>query len=256
MGIVYIVGAGPGDAELITVKGLKCIEKADVILYDRLVNIELLKYAKPDAQLISCGKLPNCHTMQQNTINLELVKYAKEGKIVTRLKGGDPLMFGRGGEEAAACQEAGVPFEFVPGITSGIATPAYAGIPVTHRDYSSSVAMITGHRKEGAEDNTNWESLAKGVDTLVIYMGIRNLKYISEQLMTEGKSKDTPVALIHYGTTINQRTVTGTLEKIHEVAEREQVKNPSIIVVGEVVRLREQLKWFEQNQDLLAVGGV
>lgn len=256
MGVVYIVGAGPGDVDLITMKGIKCIEQADVILYDRLVNKELLKYAKVSTELISCGKLPNCHTMEQNTINLELVKYAKQGKIVTRLKGGDPFIFGRGGEEAAACQEAGVPFELVPGITSGIAAPAYAGIPITHRDYSSSFAIITGHRKDGVEDSTDWESLAKGIDTLVVYMGMKNLKYITQQLMAYGKSKNTPVALIHYGTTINQRIITATLETIYEAAEHEQVKNPSIIIVGEVVRLREQLKWCDQDKDLLAAGGM
>ncbi|HWK21625.1 MAG TPA: uroporphyrinogen-III C-methyltransferase [Ureibacillus sp.] len=256
MGIVYIVGAGPGDEELITVKGLKCIEKADVIFYDRLVNIDLLKYAKKDAQLISCGKLPNCHTMQQNTINLELVKYAKKGKIVTRLKGGDPFIFGRGAEEADACQEAGVPFEIVPGITSSIAAAAYAGIPVTHRNFSSSFAVITGHRKEGEVDNIRWDSLAKGVETLAIYMGMKNLHYITEQLITHGKSKDTPVALIHHGTTKNQRTVIGTLETIYELALQEQVKNPSMIIVGEVVRLRDKLNWFEKNQNLLAANVI
>ena len=256
MGIVYIVGAGPGDIDLITVKGLKCIEQADVILYDRLVNKELLKYAKEGTQLISCGKLPNCHSMQQNTINLELVKYAKQGKVVTRLKGGDPFIFGRGGEEAMACQVAGVPFEIVPGITSGIASPAYAGIPVTHREFSSSFAIVTGHHKEGEKDHTNWDALAKGVDTLAIYMGMKNLSYITEQLMKHGKSKDTPVALIHYGTTSKQRKVIATLETIFAAAQREQIKNPSMIVVGEVVRLNESLSWFENSQDLLAVGGM
>lgn len=255
MGIVYIVGAGPGDVDLITVKGLKCIEQADVILYDRLVNKDLLNYAKEGAELISCGKLPDCHTMKQNTINLELVKYAKQGKIVTRLKGGDPFIFGRGGEEAMACRLAGVPFEVVPGITSGIASSAYAGIPVTHRDYSSSFAIITGHRKEGEPDKTNWAALAKGVDTLAIYMGMKNLQYITTELIANGKKKDTPVALIHYGTTAQQRTVTGTLETIYEIAQREQIKNPSMIIVGEVVRLREQLNWFEQNSNLLAAAG-
>ena len=256
MGIVYIVGAGPGDEELITVKGLNCIKQADVILYDRLVNKDLLNYAKPDALLISCGKLPNCHTMQQNTINLELVKYAKEGKIVTRLKGGDPFIFGRGAEEAASCQEAGIPFEVVPGVTSGIAAPAYAGIPVTHRDYSSSFAVITGHRKEGEADNIRWESLAKCVDTLAIYMGMKNLNYITNQLIAHGRSKDTPVALIHQGTTSLQRTVVGTLETIFEIAMKEQVKNPSMIIVGEVVRFREKLNWFENRENYFAASAL
>nr|WP_106780731.1 uroporphyrinogen-III C-methyltransferase [Lysinibacillus timonensis] len=256
MGIVYIVGAGPGDEELITVKGLKCIEKADVIFYDRLVNKDLLKNAKSDALLISCGKLPNCHTMQQNTINIELIKYAKQGKVVTRLKGGDPFVFGRGAEEAATCREAGVDFEIVPGITSGIAAPAYAGIPVTHRDFSSSFAIITGHRKEGEVDTVRWDSLAKGVDTLAIYMGMKNLKYITSQLITHGKNSDTPVALIYEGTTTNQRTITGTLGTIYEVAIQNQMKNPSMIIVGEVVTLREKVKWFDENDQYLVVGNL
>ena len=153
MGKVYLVGAGPGDPELITVKGVRCIQQADVILYDRLVNQELLDYAKPNVELINCGKLPNYHLLQQETINRFLVKYAQKGKTVTRLKGGDPFVFGRGGEEAEVCEKAGVPFEVVPGITAGIAAPAYAGIPVTHRDYSSSFAIITGHRKAGEDDD-------------------------------------------------------------------------------------------------------
>ncbi|MEK9198471.1 uroporphyrinogen-III C-methyltransferase [Lysinibacillus halotolerans] len=256
MGTVYIVGAGPGDEELITVKGLNCIKKADVILYDRLINPNLLKYAKKGAEIISCGKLPNCHTMQQNTINLELVKYAKQGKIVTRLKGGDPFIFGRGGEEAEACINAGVPFEIVPGITSSIATAAYAGIPVTHRNYSSSFALITGHRKQGETDNMNWSALASSIDTLAIYMGMRNLKHITEQLIANGKSKETPVALIHKGTTAFQRTLVGTLDNIEEMAKQEQITNPSMIIVGEVVRLREKLNWFESSVQLLVVNDI
>ena len=247
MGVVYIVGAGPGDEELITVKGLKCIEKADVILYDRLVNKDLLKYAKKGAKLVSCGKLPNCHTMQQNTINIELVKYAKEGNIVTRLKGGDPFIFGRGAEEAAACEEAGIRFEIIPGITSGIAAAAYAGIPVTHRDYSSSFAIVTGHTKEGEPENIKWESLAKSVDTLAIYMGMKNLSDITSRLIQHGKSEDTPVALIHRGTTKSQRTVIGTLNTIVEKAQHEEIKNPSMIIVGEVVNLSYKLNWFDEG---------
>lgn len=249
MGKVYIVGAGPGDVELITVKGLKCIQKADVILYDRLVNNDLLHYAKPDAELINCGKLPDYHLMQQETIHKFLVKYAKKGKIVTRLKGGDPFVFGRGGEEAEACRQAGVPFEVIPGITAGIAAPAYAGIPVTHRHHSSSFALITGHRKEGDEDNTQWEALAKGIDTLAIYMGVKNLSYIRQQLLLHGKDPDTPAALIYCGTLASQKTVVGTLETIAEIAEREQITNPSMIVIGDVVKLHHKVSWFEPAID-------
>ena len=171
MGKVYIVGAGPGDPDLITVKGLKCIEKADVILYDRLVNKELLSYAKPEADLIYCGKLPNYHTMKQETIHTFLIKYAKR-KSCNAVKRGDPFVFGRGGEEAEALAKQGISFEIVPGISSGIAAPAYAGIPVTHRDASASFAIVTGHRKEDAEEEVKWENLAKGVETLAVYMGL------------------------------------------------------------------------------------
>jgi uroporphyrin-III C-methyltransferase len=249
MGKVYLVGAGPGDPELITVKGLRCIQNADVILYDRLVNKELLNYAKPGVELINCGKLPNYHLLQQETINRFLVKYAKKGKMVTRLKGGDPFVFGRGGEEAEACQKAGVPFEVVPGITAGIAAPAYAGIPVTHRDYSSSFAMITGHRKEGEDDNIKWESIAKGIDTIAIYMGVKNLPYIRNKLLEHGKNPNTPAALIHWGTLQNQKTAIGTLETIVETAEREQITNPSMIVIGDVVQLHDKINWFEAAKE-------
>lgn len=247
MGKVYLVGAGPGDPELITVKALKSIQKADVILYDRLVNKELLTYAKKGADLIYCGKLPNYHTMKQDTINHFLVRYAASGKVVVRLKGGDPFVFGRGGEEAEACAKKGIPFEIIPGITSGIAAAAYAGIPVTHRDASSSVAFVTGHKQNNQLEDEKWESLSKGIDTLAIYMGVSNLPYIKEKLIQYGKSKDTPVALVHWGTTEVQKTVTGTLDTIVEIVENEKIENPSMIIVGEVVRYREKIQWFEQK---------
>jgi uroporphyrin-III C-methyltransferase len=250
MASVYLVGAGPGDPELITVKGLTCIQQADVILYDRLVNEQLLTNAKEGADLIYCGKLPNYHTMQQETINHFLVKHAKKGKVVVRLKGGDPFIFGRGGEEAESLAKHNIPFEIVPGITSGIAAPAYAGIPVTHRDLSASFAIVTGHRRKGKEDTTNWEALAAGVDTLAIYMGVGNLSYIVDQLTKHGKSPQTPVALVQWGTLEDQRTVTGTLATIVKVVEESEIQNPSMIVVGEVVNLREKLQWFEQKEVL------
>lgn len=247
MGKVYIVGAGPGDVELITVKGLRCIQEADVILYDRLINNELLSYAKPSAKLIFCGKLPNRHAMIQENINLSIVQHASQGKVVTRLKGGDPFVFGRGAEEAEVLAENGIPFEIVPGITSGIAAPAYAGIPVTHRELGSSFAIVTGHMREGKDDSIQWDSLAKGIDTLAIYMGVGNLPYICTQLLKHGKAATTPVALVHMGTYEQQYTVTGTLETIVEVVQKEKVKNPSIILVGEVVKLREKIAWFEEK---------
>ncbi|BCB03806.1 uroporphyrinogen-III C-methyltransferase [Bacillus sp. KH172YL63] len=247
MGKVYLVGAGPGDPELITVKGLKTIQEADVILYDRLVNKELLSYAKKGADLIYCGKLPDYHTMKQETINRFLIRYASNGKTVVRLKGGDPFVFGRGGEEAEALSKKGIPFEIVPGITSGIAAAAYAGIPVTHRDASSSVAFVTGHKKDHELEDEKWESLAKGIDTLAIYMGVGNLPYIKEKLTQYGKCRHTPVALVHWGTTDVQRTVTGTLDTIVEIVEKEKIENPSMIIIGEVVRYRERIQWFEET---------
>ncbi len=245
MGKVYLVGAGPGDPELITVKGLRCIQQADVILYDRLINEQLLSFAKRDADLIYCGKLPDYHTMKQETIHHFLVKYAKKGKIVTRLKGGDPFLFGRGGEEAQALMKHDIPFEIVPGVTSGIAVPAYAGIPVTHRDFSGSVAFVTGHRRIDATDAVQWEHLAKGVDTLVIYMGVKHLSSICKQLQRYGKRPQTPVAIIQWGTLPEQKTVVATLQTIVDVVKKQPISNPSIIIVGEVVQLHEHLQWFE-----------
>lgn len=250
MGKVYIVGAGPGDPDLITVKGLRAIKEADVILYDRLINKQLLTYAKPDAELIFVGKLPNYHGVIQDRINTLLVEHGKKEKVVTRLKGGDPFVFGRGAEEAEVLAEAGVPFEIVPGITSGIAAPAYAGIPVTHRDHSSSFAIVTGHMREGKDDSIKWESLATGIDTLAIYMGVGNLPYICKQLIKHGKPADTPIALIHWGTTDVQKTVTGTLDTIVEMVQQEKVENPSMMVIGEVVKVREKIQWFEKEQYL------
>jgi uroporphyrin-III C-methyltransferase len=257
MGKVYIVGAGPGDPDLLTIKGLRCIQKADIILYDRLVNKSLLDEAKPNATLVYCGKLPNNHTMKQEEINHLLVKYGKEGKTVTRLKGGDPFIFGRGAEEAEALAKSGIPFEIVPGITAGIAAPAYAGIPITHRELASSFAVVTGHGSKG-KPPVDWEGLAKSVDTLMIYMGIGNLPNICDELLIHGKKIDTPVALIHWGTATEQKTVTGTLSTIVEIVKNEKIENPSMIVIGEVVRLREKIAWFtEWNpvEDDLALAG-
>ncbi|RHW33259.1 uroporphyrinogen-III C-methyltransferase [Lysinibacillus yapensis] len=248
MGKVYIVGAGPGSVDLITVKGLKCIQQADVILYDRLVNKELLEYAKPNAELIFVGKLPKLHGVIQERIHSLLVHHASKGKVVTRLKGGDPFVFGRGAEEAEVLVEAGIPFEVVPGITSGIAAPAYAGIPVTHRDLGSSFAIVTGHMREGKEDSINWKGLAESVDTLAIYMGVGNLPYITDQLMKYKRNPKTPVALIHWGTTDHQQTITGTLDTIVEIAKQQKIQNPSMILVGEVVKMREKIAWFEESQ--------
>ncbi|AQQ53579.1 uroporphyrinogen-III C-methyltransferase [Planococcus lenghuensis] len=241
---VYLVGAGPGDLDLITVKGLKAIQQADVILYDRLINQELLNEAKDHAELIYCGKSPDRHSLKQEDINDLLCKFALQGKVVTRLKGGDPFVFGRGGEEAEALANQQIPFEIVPGISAGIAAPAYAGIPVTHRDYSSSVAFISGVSKVGVDQEEYWGHVVKSMDTLCIYMGVSKLPEICERLLRHGLLAGTPIALIEWGTTERQRTITGTLEDI--VQKAHDMKNPSMIVVGEVVRLRKKLQWYEQ----------
>lgn len=248
MGKIWLVGAGPGDPDLITVKGRDALERADVILYDRLVNQDLLTYAKRGVELIYCGKLPDAHHLQQAEINQLLVDHAKLGKQVVRLKGGDPFVFGRGGEEAAFAAQNKVIFEVIPGITAGIAAPAYAGIPVTHRDYSTSFAVITGHRKANTEaDEKRWKALAQGIDTLSIYMGIKNVRQIKDELIKHGKDPQTPTAVIHWGTTHDQQTVTGSLVDIDRVIETHQIKNPSIVVIGEVVRLHEELQWFVER---------
>ncbi|WP_078380536.1 uroporphyrinogen-III C-methyltransferase [Sutcliffiella halmapala] len=246
-GKVFLVGAGPGDPELITVKGLRCLEQADVILYDRLVNPELLQHAKENAQLIYCGKLPHYHTMKQETINHFLVKYAKKGLKVVRLKGGDPFVFGRGGEEAEECVNHDVPFEIIPGITAGIAAPAYAGIPVTHRTLSKSFAFVTGHQAGDVEAEHKWAHLAHAVDTICIYMGVSQLPNIIHHLIENGKPSNTPIALVHWGTLNDQRTVTGTLSTIEARVKEAGIKNPSMIVIGEVVSLHHKLNWFDQE---------
>lgn len=248
VGTVYLVGAGPGDPGLITVKGLELIRRADVLVYDRLASPRLLGYAPEKAERIYVGKRPDRHTLSQEEINELLVRKAKEGKTVVRLKGGDPFVFGRGGEEAEVLVEHGIPFEVVPGITSAIAVPAYAGIPVTHRDFNASFAVITGHeRPEKTESSIDWGHLARAAETLIFLMGVGNLPFIREQLIRHGRSPDTPVALVRWGTRVDQQTLTGTLADIAERAERAGFQPPAVIVVGEVVKLRETLKWFERK---------
>lgn len=248
-GTVYLVGAGPGDPDLITVKGLRALQSADVVLYDRLVNPELLDYMKEGAQRVYCGKLPHYHTMKQETINHFLVKYAKKGLNVVRLKGGDPFVFGRGGEEAEECAKNGLKFEVVPGITAGIGAAAYAGIPVTHRTLSKSFAFVTGHQVGDEEAEHQWEHLAKAVDTICVYMGVAHLPAIVGNLIKSGKSPQTPIALVHWGTLEKQATVTGTLETIEARVKEANVSNPSMIVIGEVVRLHHKINWF--NEEIL-----
>ncbi|MGQ9732691.1 MAG: uroporphyrinogen-III C-methyltransferase [Candidatus Zipacnadales bacterium] len=247
-GRVYLVGAGPGDPGLVTLRAREVIELADVVVYDRLIPQVILEWARPEAELIYVGKQPGHHALCQDNINALLVAKAQEGKRVCRLKGGDPFVFGRGGEEALALVEAGVPFEVVPGITAGLAGPAYAGIPVTHRGVATSVAFVTGHEDpQRRESGLNWAGLARGIDTIVFYMGVANLPSIVGKLREFGRAPETPVALLQQATTPFQHTVIGTLEDISALAEREKIESPSLIVVGQVIELREQLAWLERK---------
>ncbi len=242
------MGAGPGDPGLITVKGLDCISKADVLIYDRLVNHYFLKYAPSEAELIYVGKLPDRHTLSQEKINHLLVEKAQKGAAVIRLKGGDPYVFGRGGEEAEFLAENQVPFEVVPGVISAVAVPAYAGIPVTHRALTSNFAVIAGHEDLTKGDTSiAWEKIATGIGTLIFLMGVSNLSFIVAKLLENGRSPQTPVAIIRWGTRSEQDTLVGCLENIVEKARAADFKSPAIIVVGEVVSLREKLQWFENK---------
>jgi uroporphyrin-III C-methyltransferase len=235
---VYLVGGGPGDPELITVKGMKLIQSADVIIYDRLVSRKLLAYAKPGAELIYVGKQAGKHTLTQEEINQLLIKKAEEGKLVVRLKGGDPFVFGRGGEEALALRKHGIAVEVVPGVSSAIAVPALAGIPVTHRGIASSVTLVTGHLAEKKEERLDYASLK--AETVVILMGVKNLPKIIEEFR-KTRPPTTPVAIIEKGTLEEQRVITGTLADIIERAQEAKLKPPAITVIGEVVKLREDI---------------
>jgi uroporphyrinogen III methyltransferase/synthase len=245
-GKVYLVGAGPGDPELITLKGLKCIENADVIIYDYLASPSLLKHAQKHAEIIYVGKKGGDHTLSQDRINALIAEKAQKGLTVARLKGGDPFIFGRGAEEAEVLIDARIPFEIIPGVTSAIAAPAYAGIPLTHRKFTSTIAFVTGHEDPAkAESRIDWAALAKGIGTIVFLMGVKNLPRITDRLMHHGMHPDTPVALVRWGTTPKQTTVSGTLDTIVERTKAAGLKPPAIIVVGHVVKLREKMQWFE-----------
>jgi len=246
-GKVYLVGGGPGDYQLITLKGLVCIRQADVLIYDRLVNPYFLKEVKLTCETIYVGKDATYHTLPQAKINQLLVEKARAGKIVTRLKGGDPYVFGRGGEEAEYLYDHHVPFEVVPGITSAIGGLCYGGIPITHRDYASSFQVITGHLQDHQLDQLDWSGLARHSGTLVFLMGVKNLAQISASLIREGMSQDTPVALISRATTPTQQVLTSTLVAVQELALKEAVKPPTLIVVGKVVQLRNKLNFVERK---------
>jgi uroporphyrinogen III methyltransferase/synthase len=256
MSTVYLIGAGPGDPGLLTVRAKELIETCDVVVYDYLANKEFLKYARKDAEIIYVGKKGGDHTLPQDQINQLIIDKAKEGKSVARLKGGDPYVFGRGGEEAEELVEAGIAFEVVPGVTAGVAAPAYAGIPVTHRDHTTSVCFITGHEDPTKEETGhNWEVYAKSTSTLVFYMGVKNLPMIAGNLISNGRDPKTPVALVRWGTRCNQESMVATLETVAAEAEKRKFAAPSIIIVGGVCSLASKLAWFEKKP-LLGKGVV
>ena len=257
VGTVFLVGAGPGDPKLITVGGADALKAADVVVYDRLAHPSLLDYARPDAERVYVGKQADRHAMKQDAINALLAARALAGQAVTRLKGGDPFVFGRGGEEAEYLRERGVPFVVLPGVTSAIAAPAYAGIPVTHRDLASSFAVITGHERDDAresgtrapgraEGRRRWDKIAHAADTLLFLMGVENLEEIAAQLVDHGRDPSTPVALVRWGTWAGQQeTLTGTLDDIVRKVREAGFQAPAVTVVGDVVTLREKLRWFD-----------
>ncbi len=247
-GKVYLVGSGPGDVELITLKGYKLIRQADVILHDHLIPLELLQFAKPEAEVISVGKFASQHTMSQDRINALLIEKAGDNKIVLRLKGGDPFVFGRGGEEVEACAEAGIDFEVVPGITSALAAPSYAGIPPTHRDFTPNLAIVTGHRKEGKEIEI------PNASTIIFLMGVANIPKIIEALLQAGWPPQTKVAAVENGTRYNQRVITGMLENFIQIIQKADLHTPAIFIVGKVVELQEKLNWFDKKPRVLVLG--
>ncbi len=243
-GEVYLVGAGPGDPDLLTFRALRLLQQADVLVYDRLVSEPILELARRDAQRIYVGKEKNYHIVPQEDINQLLVRLAKEGKRVVRLKGGDPFIFGRGGEEIDTLADEGITFQVVPGITAAAGCAAYSGIPLTHRDYAQSVVFATGHLKDNTFD-LNWDALLQPNQTIVFYMGLSGCKNLCGELIRRGKPANTPVALVQQGTTQNQKIYIGELATMHEVVEKQEIKPPTLIIVGEVVKLHEKLAWFQ-----------
>ncbi|HIA08122.1 MAG TPA: uroporphyrinogen-III C-methyltransferase [Chromatiaceae bacterium] len=243
-GEVYLVGGGPGDPDLLSFRALRLMQQADVVLHDRLVSEGVLNLTRRDAERIYVGKERSNHSMPQNEINSLLAKLAKQGKRVLRLKGGDPFIFGRGGEEIETLAAEGVPFQVVPGVTAASGCSTYAGIPLTHRDYAQSTVFVTGQLKDGTID-LNWDLLSQPRQTVVIYMGLRGIDIICDKLVEHGVSPDMPVALVQQGTTANQRVITATLSTLHDAIEAEKPKAPTLIIIGEVVTLREKLNWFK-----------
>ncbi len=249
MGSVALVGAGPGDPELLTLRALRLIQQADVVVYDRLVSPDILELVRRDAERIYAGKARSQHSMTQETINQLLVRLANQGKQVVRLKGGDPFIFGRGGEEIETLVDENIGFQVVPGITAASGCAAYAGIPLTHRDYAQSCVFITGHLQQGSI-NLDWEHLMLPNQTIVVYMGLIGLPQICQHLILSGKPTETPVALVEHGTQQDQRVITGTLASLPEIVENAQVSAPTLLIIGDVVRLRDKLAWFQKTPDM------
>ena len=245
-GKVYLVGAGPGDPQLLTIKAVRVLKEADVVIYDRLVGEEILCLAPESAEMIYVGKQTGKHEFPQNKITELIIEKAQSGGKIVRLKGGDPFIFGRGGEEAEVLIEKGIKFEVVPGVSSAVVAPAYAGIPLTHRDYAASVAIITGHRAGDAEKPIDWVKIANAVDTMVILMGVESLNGIVDKLLKGGVSAGKPVAIVESGTYPKQRTLIATLGTITKKAEAEKIKPPAVIVIGEVANLGRKLAWFKK----------
>jgi len=244
-----MIGAGPGDPGLITVKGLNLLKKADVVIYDRLVSPQLVKQCKSSTRRIYVGRRPGEHAISEDDIVKMMIEEAHKGKHVVRLKGGDPMLFGRGGEEAELLRQAGIEFRIVPGITSAIAVPAYAGIPITHRKCASSVAIITGHDYFAKHELVNWKKLATSVDTMIILMGMARLEEIVRELLLGGLPRNVKVAIVEWGTTSRQRTVTGTLSNIASRSKAHKLEPPAVIVIGEVVKYQRRLAWFRPKRE-------
>jgi len=246
-GEVYLVGTGPGDPELLTVRACRLLQQADVVLYDHLVSDEILKLLPTQIERIYVGKQRNNHVLRQEQINQRMVDLARDGRRVLRLKGGDPFVFGRGGEEIESLAEAGIRFEVVPGITAALGVAAYAGIPLTHRNHAQACTFVTGQLKDGSM-NLDWPALARPSQTLVVYMGLLGLPTLCEKLVEHGRSPETPAAVVQRGTTQAQRVITGTLATLPALVDEARLQPPTLIIIGEVVRLREKMKWFEAQR--------